>query len=178
MRYYIDKIVVVEGKQDASYLSSFIEAEYIMTNGYEMPSDELDYLMAASKIDKVIVLVDPDLAGRQIENRLKEKLPDAIYLSVDLSKCNRGKKNGVAECETEEVINVLKPYFSTKKPCFASLFSEKLSKLDFLDKGFRDYLSKKFHLGKCNLKKLFPRLDRLGINAEQVLTAWEEYHGD
>ena len=31
MKYLIDKIIIVEGKEDASYLSSFIEAEYIIT---------------------------------------------------------------------------------------------------------------------------------------------------
>ena len=56
MKYCINNIIVVEGKEDASYLSSFIDAEYVTTNGYEIPVEEVDYLNEASKIYKTIVL--------------------------------------------------------------------------------------------------------------------------
>ena len=47
--YYFDGIIVVEGKSDVSYLSSFIDALYITTNGYEIPDEEIDFLKHYSK---------------------------------------------------------------------------------------------------------------------------------
>ena len=178
MKYYINKIVIVEGKEDVSYLSSFIEAEYIITNGYDIPSEEIEYINEASKHKGILVLVDPDQAGRQIENKLKEKLVKATYIHIDISKCIRGVKNGVAECEKEEIVNALKIHFSEKKPQNEGILMGNLGKIDFLDKGFKEYLSKKYHLGKCNLKKLFIRIKTLGITGYELEDSWKEYYGN
>lgn len=178
MKNYIDNIIVVEGKEDVSYLSSFVEAEYVTTNGYEIPFEEIDYLNAAGKLEKILVLIDPDEAGRTIENRIKERLENAIYLCVDIDKCIRGKKNGVAECDKEEILRVLKPYISTKKSAKTPQIMDFFDEIDYLNKDFRRLLSKKYHLGNCNLKKLFRRIERLGINKHQIRETWEEYNGN
>lgn len=178
MKYCINNIIVVEGKEDASYLSSFIDAEYVTTNGYEIPVEEVDYLNEASKIYKTIVLVDPDIPGREIEKRLKQKLVNAIYLEVEISRCIRGKKNGVAECEKDEILRVLKPYILDKKPAKTPQIMDFFDEIDYMDKGFRKYLCNKHHLGKCNLKKLFQRIERLGINKHQIKETWIEYNGN
>ena len=115
MKYYLDAILVVEGKEDVSYLSSFIDSEYVVTNGYDISEEELDYLNAASKYKNVIVLVDPDVAGRAIENRLKNKLSKATYLNVKISECIRGEKDGIAECDSSEILRVLGPYLKQEK---------------------------------------------------------------
>ena len=161
-----------------SYLSSFIDAEFISLNGYDMPKEEIEYINEASKVIGVLVLVDPDLAGRNIENKLKQKLTNATFLHIDISKCTRGKKDGVAECDQEEILNVLKPYISDKKEKKMPVLSQNFTKIDFLDRDFRSFLSHKFHLGKCNLKKLFVRINTLGITNQQIESAWEEYYGN
>ena len=173
--YYINKIIVVEGKEDASYLSSFVKAEYVLTNGYDIPKEELDYLNEASKHKDILVLVDPDEAGRNIENRLKEKLNNATYLNINIKECNRGKKNGIAECSKEEIINVLQPHFSEELLEKSDDLMANLSKIDFADKNLREYLSKKFHLGKCTYKKLFIRLQTLEISPNILIEALAHY---
>ena len=178
MKYFINKIIIVEGKEDVSYLSSFIEAEYITTNGYDIPLEEIDYINEASKHKEILVLVDPDKAGREIEKKLKTKLVKAAYITINISRCNRGKKNGVAECEPEEIIRVLKPHFSSKNTQKTCKKPSNLSKLDLTDKDLREYLSKKFHLGKVNLKKLFIRLETLEITSEELESAIKEYYGN
>ena len=175
MKYYLNKIVVVEGKEDASYLSSFIDAEFVTTNGYDLPKPEIDYLNAASKYKDILVLVDPDSAGREIENRLKEKLEKATYLNVEITQCRRGKKDGVAECDQEEIIRVLKPHFETKNTEKTGVLQEKSLKIDLSDSQLRDYLSKKFSLGKCNNKTMLKRLETLQISEQELKDAIEEY---
>ena len=178
MKYFIDKIIVVEGKEDVSYLSSFIEAEYITTNGYDIPKEEIEYINEASKHKEILVLVDPDKAGRQIEERLKQKLVNATYISIDISKCIRGEKDGVAEASKEEILRVLNSHFSSKNPQKSRNLQGNLSKLDLTSKELRDYLSKKFHLGKCNLKKLFIRLETLEISSEELEQSIKEFYGN
>ncbi len=178
MKYFINKIIVVEGKEDVSYLSSFIEAEYITTNGYDIPNEEIEYLNEASKHKEILVLVDPDKAGREIEDRLKKKLEKATYISVDITKCLRGKKDGVAECEPEEIIRVLKPHFSSKNQQNTCKNPMNFSKLDLTNKELRAHLSKKFHLGKCNLKKLIQRLGTLEISPQEIEGSIKEFYGN
>ena len=68
---YFNGVIVVEGTGDSSYLSSFICAEYVVLNGYDMPEDVVDYLKHI-KNRKILVMTDPDDAGFSIEKRLKE----------------------------------------------------------------------------------------------------------
>ena len=175
MKYYLNKILVVEGKDDASYLSSFLDSEIVTTNGYDIPKEEVLYLNAASKFKGIIVLVDPDKAGREIESKLKEKLDNATYLNVEISKCTRGSKQGVAECEQEEILSVLKPFIETKKNEKSAVLRENSLKIDLSDSTLREYVSDKFCLGKCNTKTMIKRLDTLQISEAQLKQAIEEY---
>ena len=175
MKYYLSKILVVEGKEDVSYLSSFLDAEFVTTNGYEIPNEEIKYLNAASKFKDILVLVDPDKAGRDIEEKLKNKLVKATYLNVEISKCNRGQKDGVAECEQEEVLKVLKPYIETKKHEKSAVLQENSLKIELSDTLLREYLCNKYNLGKCNNKTLIKRLETLQISEEELKKSIEEY---
>ncbi len=175
MKYYLDAIVVVEGKEDVSYLSSFIESEYVVTNGYELPQKEIEYLNAALKYKRIIVLVDPDKAGRNIEEKLKSKLQKATYLNVEINKCNRGLKNGIAECAQDEIISIVKPFFTDKNIKKSEVLREKSLKITLSNKQLRQYIASKFHLGKCNNKTLFKRLETLQITEQQLCEAIKEY---
>ena len=103
---YFDGVIVVEGTGDSSYLSSFICAEYVVLNGYDMPEDIIDYLKHI-KNRKILVMTDPDEAGVSIEKRLRET--DLKYETriVDSRMCNKHGKHGVAECKKEEIDRLL-----------------------------------------------------------------------
>ena len=175
MKYYLDAILVVEGKEDVSYLSSFIDSEYVVTNGYDISEEELDYLNAASKYKNVIVLVDPDVAGRAIENRLKNKLSKATYLNVKISECIRGEKDGIAECDSSEILRVLGPYLKQEKSKNNGFLQGKSLKIELSDKNLRQYLAKKYRLGKCNNKTIFKRMETLQISEQELRKTIEEY---
>ena len=69
----INGIVVVEGKTDVSFLSSFIETEFITTNGSEISKDTIEYLKNSKK--DIYVLTDPDSPGERIRKILDENIP-------------------------------------------------------------------------------------------------------
>ena len=97
---HLNRILVVEGKEDASYLSNYIDSEIVFVNGYELSEANISY----SKNRPVILLLDPDEAGKIIRKKLNLLLNDVINIEIDIKKCTRGIKNGVAECEIDEVL--------------------------------------------------------------------------
>lgn len=168
MKYYIDGVVIVEGTNDESYLSSFIEAMYICTNGYEIPKEELLFIKECAKTKPIIILTDSDQAGEIIREKLNKELQDANNPKVDIAKCGHKGKYGVKECAKEEIIRVLQGFFENKscqnneKPIFLGFGEEAKIK--------RNLICEKYNLGNCNNKKMNKRLNFLGIKEEQI---WE-----
>lgn len=175
MMYQVDGIIVVEGKEDICYLSSFIEAEYISMNGFNIPKEEIEYIKEASKYVDVIVMTDPDEAGRKIETKIRQLIPGVQFVNIDINKCTRGKKKGIAECEKGEILEVLKPYIKEKKHEKKQVLQGNLSILDVTDKNLRKFLCDKYHLGICSNKKLFKRIKTLRIKEEDIAESIKEY---
>ena len=44
MKKKIDGVLIVEGKTDVSYLSSFIDTFFLTTNGYDLSEEKIDFL--------------------------------------------------------------------------------------------------------------------------------------
>ena len=165
MKIYLDGILVVEGKEDASYLSNYIASEIVTTNGFEIPKGTITYL----KDKKVIVLTDPDEAGKRIREKLNKLLPNSINVEVDIKKCVRNTKNGVAECDIEEVLTKLKPYSVNQKDSESDISLTDLYNLGLMNnKDLRDCVCEKLKLGKCNAKTLYKRLLNNNIKLEQL----------
>ena len=165
MKIYLDGILVVEGKEDASYLSNYIDSEIVTTNGFDIPKEVIFYL----KDKKVIVLTDPDEAGLKIRQKLNELLPTVINVEVDIKKCIRNTKNGVAECDINEVLTKLKPYYINKSDSQSDITINDLYNLGLMNnKDLRDEVSRRLNLGKCNAKTLYKRLLNNNIKLEQL----------
>lgn len=175
MKYFFDGVIVVEGNNDVSFLSSFIDSVFLITNGYEIPSDELDFLKNIN--NNVIILTDSDEAGRRIREKLNKELINTINIEVDVTKCNKNNKHGVAECEKEEVVKCLKPYFCENSYTINYSLAD-LNHLGIDNKEKRNYLAKQLHLGKCNNKNLLKRLSFKQINIKDIEKVMEGYHGN
>lgn len=175
MKYFIDGVIVVEGTKDSSFLSSFIDALYVETNGFDIDEQEIDFLNNCNK--KVIILTDSDNAGIQIRKKLSEKIKNAINVSVNISCCNKNNKHGVAECEKNEIINVLKEHFTTRKSnCHLS--NKDLMALKINSKIIRNKLCEYLHLGRCNQKELIKRLNFKEIDFNKLEKAVEIVNGN
>ena len=176
MKKYLDGVLVVEGKEDASYLSNYIASEIVTVQGYELKESTISYL----KNKRVIALLDPDEAGKSIRKRLNNSLTNVINIEIDISKCTRGKKNGVAECEIDEIMCHLRPYIIDKP-----LENKAISNIDLCDMGItnnkelRAYVCQKLELGNCNNKQLLKRLNLSNVELDYLKKIVEEYnHGN
>ena len=176
MKISLNRILVVEGKEDASYLSNYIDSEIVVVNGYELPESTISYL----KDKPVILLLDPDSAGESISNQLNRVLNNAVNVSIDIQKCTKGAKNGVAECEIEEILDKLSEFcrdFDAKQADFttADLYEIGLAN----NKELRTYVCNKLNLGNCNFKTLNKRLILNNVKLKQIYEIIEEYkHGN
>ena len=172
---YLDGILVVEGKEDASYLSNYISSEIVVVNGYELGTKTIAYLQGK----KVIALLDPDEAGKEIRKRLNNIIPSLINVEIDINKCNRGKKNGVAECQIDELIGKLQA-FSVKTPQISrNIAISDLYNLGIIENNeLRQYVTEKLNLGKCNNKQLLKRLNLNQVQLDVLKKIVEEYHGN
>ena len=175
MKMYLDGVLVVEGKEDASYLSNYFASEIVVVNGYELDPKTIAYL----KGKKVIALLDPDEAGKTIRKKLNTIISDLINVEIDINKCNRGKKNGVAECQIDELIGKLQA-FSVKKPEIPqNIAISDLYNLGIIENNeLRQYVTDKLNLGRCNNKQLLKRLNLNQIQLDLLKKIVEEYHGN
>ena len=114
-KYYLDGVLVVEGKSDVSYLSSFIKTHYFITNGYDISDEKLDFLSRVSKTRKVIIMTDNDKAGEDIANKIKNKINEAFVVKSAKISRKTYKKCGVAETEYAAIIDALKDYLTEYK---------------------------------------------------------------
>ena len=177
MKEYLRGVLVVEGKEDAAYLSNYVSSEIVVINGYEMSPTTINYL----KDKEVILLVDPDEAGKNIRKLLNERLSNVINVEIDISKCNRGKKNGIAECDIKEIMPKLQPYFVKNTAKLQRITTSELFSLGLVngEKELRNYVCKRLNLGLCNGKIFLKRLNANNISIEELSKVVEEYkHGN
>ena len=176
MKKSLNGILVVEGKEDASYLSNYIDSEIVTVQGYEIPEETIEYL----KNKKVIIFTDPDAAGKKIREKLNSSICDAFNVEIDIKKCTRGSKNGVAECEIGEIMEKLEPYF-VEKVCRTPIFTTSdLYNLGVINnKDLRAYVCQTLSLGRCNNKLLLKRLNLCNIQLDELKKVVENYkHGN
>ena len=109
-KYYLDGVLVVEGKSDVSYLSSFIKSLYFITNGYDISEEKIEFLSRVSQKKKVIIFTDNDKAGEDIANRIKSKINKVFVVKSAKIARKQYKKTGVAETEQNAIIEALKDH--------------------------------------------------------------------
>ena len=175
MKIYLNGILVVEGKEDASYLANYIKSEIVFVNGFELDRRTINYL----KNKRVIALLDPDEAGAEIRKRLNALIPNIINVEIDINKCTRGNKKGVAECDINEILTKLKPFFT--EPINNTVFIKQsdLYELGLIsNKELRFYICEKLKLGRCNGKTLYKRLVSANVDIETIKQLVKEYNGN
>ena len=115
MKQIVNGIVVVEGKTDVAFLSEFIDAEFVITNGSDVPFKTIEYLKKAQEKRDIFVLTDPDSPGKKIRDTLDQYIPNLKHCFVSKEQSIKKNKVGVAESTKEEVLKALENYIQTKK---------------------------------------------------------------
>lgn len=165
---HIHEVIVVEGRSDTFTLQSFFDCDTIETRGSHVTGAVLERIAAAQKERGVIVFTDPDASGEHIRSIISRKIPGVKHAYIDRAKAHTDKKVGVehaAKADLEEALSHLVSY------------DERLHTLEwneFIDLGLigdaarRKRVCDAFHIGPCNAKTCFKRLNAMGIDAKQI----------
>ena len=168
MKNNVDGVIIVEGSNDASFISSLVNAHIFVTNGYDLSKEKIAFLKEVSKISRIIAMSDPDDAGECIRNRLKNEIDGVSTVLISSKSRKNYKKHGVAEATIKEVLEVLQPYF-TSKPLFEEKYNlVSLISLSENPKVKREEIVKKYHLVNGNNKFLESQLKMLKITKEEL----------
>lgn len=172
MKTKINGILVVEGKSDVAFLSEFIDAEFVITNGSEISEKTVEYLKKNSENRDIFVLTDPDSPGKRIRDVLDNSIPNLKHCFVSKDKSIKHNKVGVAESTKDEVLNALKNYIVSSKGPIGNIQMSELVKIGLVGSQESDKKRKKvcekFHLGFCNAKTFLKRLNNCGLTLEEV----------
>lgn len=175
----IEEIIVVEGKTDVSFLSQFIEATYLITNGLNVNSDFIQTIGSFLPTPGVIVMTDPDGPGKQIRQKILQFYPEIKNAYISASKSRSGRKVGVAQSTPEEVISALKNLVTIKTHLSPTVGMKELVDIGFAGSPnaniLRGVYADEFHLGHSNAKMFLHKINSLGITLN-TLIEWKEHY--
>ena len=172
MKKIVNGIIVVEGITDVSFLSQFIEAEFVTTNGSEIPNSTIDYLKKSQEKRDIFVLTDPDSPGKKIRDTLDQYIPNLKHCFISKENSVKNNKVGVAESTKEEVLKALDNYIQTSKNDVGNITYSDLNKLGLVgDENSvekREKVINNFHLGHCNAKTFLKRVNYSHLTLEEI----------
>ena len=162
----IKEVIVVEGANDSKKLKAFFEVDTIETHGLGLSKDTIELVKLAKEKRGVILFLDPDTPGEKLRTRLNREVPGCKNAFVLKEDARTKRKVGIehADRETlEEALNNLITYSEDKESLSLREFNE-LGLQGVSDSSIkRDKISKAFHIGKCNGKTMYKRLNMLGL---------------
>lgn len=168
----IDGIIVVEGKSDVSFLSSFIDAEFVTTNGSEISKETINYLKESIKTKNIYVLTDPDYPGERIRKILDENIDGLNHCFINKENSIKKGKVGVAESNKEEILKALSNATKTNQINQGSITLNDLVVLglcgDTNSEEKRNKIAKELNLGHCNAKTFLKRINYRGISIDEL----------
>ncbi|MFM1538286.1 ribonuclease M5 [Helcococcus bovis] len=169
----IKEIIVVEGKDDIIAVKRAFKGniDVVATHGLGIKKNFLEELEKLNETKGIIVLTDPDYAGKRISNMIREYVPNAKFASIPRNDATKGDNIGVENASDEAIIKAIekaRPIYEESKEIF--------SMEDIIDNGFSGLQNSKERRIKfckivgityCNAKQLLTRLNSFGITREE-----------
>lgn len=181
MKKKLKPVIVVEGTSDVNKLSLLVDADFVVTNGSEVSRETLDYIRELSLFRQIIVFTDPDYPGQRIRNIINQKIKGCYNAFVSKEKAIKGKKVGIAECDKDEILHALNNLLLYKE---IDIKDRNITSQDIYVLGLggkkdsslkREYISKKYNLGKTNAKTIVKRLNMLNISFQKLRKELDDY---
>ena len=167
----INEVIVVEGSNDTKRLKSFFPVETIETHGMGLKKETIDLIREIQDRRGVILFLDPDTPGGKIRDRLNREIPGLKNAFLMKEDARTKKKVGIEHASKEVLEEALKHLITyTEK-------ENSLSEEEFYELGLngnedssikREKIAEAFHLGRCNAKTMYRRINLLGLTYEQI----------
>lgn len=172
-QYTIKEVIVVEGVMDILAVKRAFEdtVDCIATHGMGLDEDFLERLSEINDRQGIIVLTDPDYAGKRIRQKIREFIPSAKHAYITRNEGTKYSDVGVENASDEAIVSAIE----RAKPEIVEL-EDRFSYKDVLDNGLsgsehsrkrREALCDTLHIEYSNAKQLVTRLNVYGITREE-----------
>ena len=174
----IKEVLVVEGKMDVVAIYKAVEADCIITEGFNLKRQALKNIEQAYKKRGIIIMTDPDSAGERIRKFLAKRFPEAKHAFVPVEEATDHDDIGIEQAKPEAIRKALAKVRTLDwepKKIFsgADLIVHGLSGAPDASSR-RARLGEKLGLGFANAKTFLTRLNHYGVSREEFENAVAE----
>ena len=103
----LKEVLVVEGKMDVVAVRRAVEADCIVTGGFNLSRRTLDDIKKAYERRGIIILTDPDSAGEHIRRFLARRFPEAAHAFIPREEATANDDIGVEQASPESIRHAL-----------------------------------------------------------------------
>ena len=171
----IKEVLVVEGKMDVVAIRKAVEADCIITEGFNLKPKTLANIEQAYRKRGIIILTDPDAAGERIRRFLAKRFPHARHAFVPKDEATANDDIGIEQAKPPAIRSALEKVRTMDwepKNTFTSadLIGNGLS-------GTPEASSRRARLGEvlgvgfANAKTFLLRLNHYGVTREEFKKA-------
>ncbi len=175
----IKEVIVVEGKNDTHRLREIFGdgVDTIETLGYALTDETVELIREASKRRGVIVLTDPDGAGKRIRARVAQLVPDVrhAYITFEDGVCEKKNKVGIEHAPLLRIKDALQNVSSGEVTSSDVTYNDllRLGLVGFNSWEKRLFVAKKLKIGSPNGKQLLKRIKMFNIRLKKIITILE-----
>ena len=160
----IKEVLVVEGKMDVVAINKAVEADCIITEGFNLLPKTIKNIRAAYEKRGIIILTDPDSAGERIRTYLTRRFPNAKHAFVPCEEATANDDIGIEQASPEAIRKALaKVRTMNWKP------SDEFSATDLILNRLNGFakLGAILGIGFANAKTFLRRLNNYGITRDE-----------
>ena len=174
----IKEVLVVEGKMDVVAIDKAVEADCIITEGFNLKPQALDSIAKAYQKRGIIIMTDPDSAGERIRRFLTKRFPEAKHAFIPKEDATANNDIGIEQASPEAIRTALAKVRTTDwEP------TNNFTGADLLRAGIsgspaasekRAKLGAVLGIGYANAKTFLQRLNHYGITRQEFQQAVAE----
>ncbi len=174
----IKEVLVVEGKMDVVAIDKAVEADCIITEGFNLKPQALDSIEKAYKKRGIIIMTDPDSAGERIRRFLTKRFPEAKHAFIPKEDATANNDIGIEQASPEAIRTALAKvrtmdWEPTNNFTGADLIQAGISGSPAASER-RAKLGAVLGIGYANAKTFLQRLNHYGITRQEFQQAVSE----
>ena len=174
----IKEVLVVEGKMDVVAIDKAVEADCIITEGFNLKPQALDSIAKAYQKRGIIIMTDPDSAGERIRRFLTKRFPEAKHAFIPKEDATANNDIGIEQASPEAIRTALAKvrtmdWEPTNNFTGADLLRAGISGSPAASEK-RAKLGAVLGIGYANAKTLLQRVNHYGITRQEFQQAVAE----
>lgn len=174
----IKEVLVVEGKMDVVAIDKAVEADCIITEGFNLKPQALDSIAKAYQKRGIIIMTDPDSAGERIRRFLTKRFPEAKHAFIPKEDATANNDIGIEQASPEAIRTALAKvrtmdWEPTNNFTGADLLKVGISGSPAASEK-RAKLGAVLGIGYANAKTFLQRLNHYGITRQEFQQAVAE----